>query len=277
MIVGVDAASNQRDSVKGGKSSRTDTFVAAFVAFFVVGKTWHHYCNHYVNYGRKQVIYQDADAATETETTASSTSHKGSASSTISDHIQEFVDEAKKHFSKIAPVASVVVARGSTSDGEIDKACEVESAAIRTALEGTPFVFLAAQRRNNTRFMWKVRDNIRTGVDGFVNPPRGFTTTDGIATSAGRRGFYINGANCTLGHAKSTKYVVLATGGSCLKDAELQALFYTLSFLFPNKPDGIPYPLPLKCADKYANLFVLLDIDVLRTLPLHLRTKMHYL
>ncbi len=278
LIVGIDAASNQRDSSHGGKSSRMDTFVAAFVAFFVVGKQWHHYCNHYVNFGRKQVVYEDADAATETETTASSTSHKGTASSTISDNIQSFIEDAKKHFSKIAPIGSVVIARGSASDGEIDKACNVEVEAVKAALDNTPFVFLAAQRRNNTRFMWKVRDVLRQGVDGFVNPPRGFYTTDGINSAAGRRGFYINGANCTLGHAKSTKYVILANKGTnCVKDNELANLFYNLSFLFPNKTDGIPYPLPLKCADKYANLFVLLDINILRTLPEHLRTKLHYL
>jgi len=90
-------------------------------------------------------------------------------------------------------------------------------------------------------------------------------------------GFFVNGANCSLGHAKPVKYLVLQDSSKEGGVKELEELLYALCFLFPNKADALPYPLPLKCADKYANLFVTLDVNLLRSLHPNLKTKMHYL
>eukprot|EP00331_Platyophrya_macrostoma_P019843 CAMPEP_0176467066 /NCGR_PEP_ID=MMETSP0127-20121128/38252_1 /TAXON_ID=938130 /ORGANISM="Platyophrya macrostoma, Strain WH" /LENGTH=192 /DNA_ID=CAMNT_0017860325 /DNA_START=69 /DNA_END=647 /DNA_ORIENTATION=- len=185
----------------------------------------------------------------------------------------------EKFFGK---VSGVIIARGSASDGEIAAAKMREVDALKTILEAsnTPFTHLAAQRRNNTRFSWKGKECISRLPDQFVNAPRGFTTSEGVpALTTGeptetQRGFYVNGANCTLGHAKQTKFNILHDGRVC---DELPELMYALSFMFPNKPDGLPYPLPLKCADKYANLMATLEINEIRSLPAALRTRIHYI
>jgi hypothetical protein len=284
VIIGVDVASGNKYIETGNKLQRMDVHVVACVAFHVntATKAWTHYCNHYVAHGKKEVMCRtdDPDAA-ETETTLSNESQKITSTGAVSKFLPTFVSEVRNHYQSLGlNIDSYVIARGSASDGEVAAAKRDETEAIKSAIGSTPFVHLAAQRRNNTRMHFKGKEYLpRFANDSYVNAPRGFVTTEGVPAVMGddsiTSGFYVNGANCTLGHAKQTKFNILHEGNGTVK--ELPELFYAMSFMFPNKPDGLPYPLPLKCADKYANLFVLLEVNEMKTLPENLRTKLHYI
>jgi hypothetical protein len=276
LIIGVDVASGNKCIVSKGKSQRMDIHVVACVGFMVdvAKKEWKHYCNHYVAYGKKELLTRFDDAGSETETTISSESVKMTAATAVSKHLPSFVQEALEHF---GAVDGMIVARGSSSDGEIAAARREETDALKELR--VPFAHIAAQRRNNTKLSWKAKEYLRGMTsENFTNIPRGFVTTEGVPSLLGdeapTEGFYVNGANCTLGQAKQTKFNILHNSGFI---KELPELFYALSFMFPNKADGVPYPLPLKCADKYANLFVTLEVSELMTLDPNLKTKLHYI
>ena len=293
LIVGVDVASGTKNFDKGGRSMRRNFYVVAYVAFFVVpdgkgGATWHHYCNHDVALGSSQMLYRDSDAETGTTSAASEASAHLTAGTCSASSFPKFMTEALEHFGKVAPIHHVVVARGSVPDGEVEFVRSREVADLDNILQhkAVTYSYLAAQRKNNTRFCFDISRFVpRTSLpkETMVNPPRGFVTTESIPVVPGRdkvavaqSGFYVNGANCTLGGAKSTKYLVLHHEPR-IPEHELHSLLYGLCFLFPNKTDGLPYPLPLKCADKYANLFAVLDVSRLSSLPASLRPRMHYL
>ena len=276
LLVGVDISQGLKSSTSHGNLQRAQHIVVAFVAFYVRDKKWSHYCNHYVESGAKQTIYRDEDDKAEAETTASGASGRSDPATFVSKHLGEFLLDARAHFEKLGPIHNIIVARGGQSDGEIAK-CEqneVSTAKQIATSMNCNLTYVGAQRRNNTRFFFNASETLRgAGVPkGFVNAPRGFVTKEGIGSKSG---FYVTGANCTLGQAKSTKFTVMFDSSE--GKLELESLFFALGFMFPNKPDAIPYPLPLQCASRYANLFVLLHLGSATTLPVTLRRRMHYL
>jgi hypothetical protein len=278
LVIGVDVASGKKAIESRGRSQFQEIHVVAAAAFLIVGgKSFHHFCNHHVAHGNTETVFKDEEVS-ENETTASGGSQKFTASAAVTKHLSSFVQEALEYFKRELKLSvdSVVIARGSSSDGEIEKARREELEALKSLLQGTPFVHLTAQRTHNTRLMFKCSESLGRGPNVFTNAPRGFITTEGVQKlEAVKSGFLLNGANCTLGQAKAVKYLILHSDLGAV--SELPELFYGLCFMFPNKADAIPYPLPLKCAQKYANLFVTLDVNEVMTLHPLLKPKLHYL
>lgn len=283
VIVGVDTANTMKDISGESTTTRTPTFVVSLVAFHYHHTTgWSHFCNHAVFTGRRQT-FGIADSETGTSATSVVDEHYDVATS-VSSALGPFLEAMDSHFSsKNLHYGTLICARGSESDGEISKAYRHEPETIANFCEskGKLGVLLAAQRGSKTRFFFKPSPTSR--VKQLVNAPRGFFTTDAVPLCGEENedigeagGFYVVGARCNLGHAKATKYNVIFETSPVDKE-ELGSLFYSLCFLFPNKADGLPYPLPLKAANRYANLFVLLSLQNIKTLSAPLQPTLHYL
>ncbi|EPY39769.1 hypothetical protein AGDE_04159 [Angomonas deanei] len=142
---------------------------------------------------------------------------------------------------------------------------------IKAALPTWEYAVLSAQVRTGTRLLWKY-----SGSSKFVNAPRGFSSPMGIDAihNNSAHAFLLSGSFCELGNSANTCYVVLDLTAKVDK-AELETFTYALCFLYPNKADALPLPLPMKCASEYAKKF--LSYQRLTELPPEMRRSMHYL
>ncbi|EAN78475.1 argonaute-like protein [Trypanosoma brucei brucei TREU927] len=266
LIIAADVGRDQRSVATESSAVRQEFFAVAFVSFYVKGTQWSTYCNHYQVNGRKETLYADGS---DCDTTSMSEGGPPTPSEVISKKMGEFVQEAKSHFtSKGNAVSAYLVLRGCASEGELLDARKSDVDVLSEVLKGSSWAVVAGQRYQHSRFAFQAPDD-RTM---YCNAPRGFVTAEGADKKFGEA-FFLTGANCTLGHARSTLYVVSKRKGFDL--GELQALLYGMCFLYPNKTDALPLPLPLKCAAEYGRKYSALTN--LKTLGGNLRTTMHYL
>ena len=283
VIIGIDTANTMKDSFSDAKATRTPTFVVALVAFHFHPKSgWSHFCDHAVLRGKRQTFGASGESETETTATSATDEHYDVATS-VADALRPFLEKMHDHF-KDLEYTTVLCSRGSESDGEIVKAQSHDPAVMSDFCKahGKKGILVAAQRGSKTRFFFDPSTMNGCGKE-LVNPPRGFYTVDAVPLTDGNEdlssGFYVVGARCNLGHAKATKYNIIPlqenTAGAGVSK-EIASLFYSLCFLFPNKADGLPYPLPLKAANRYANLFVLMS-QLEKSLGDTLKPRLHYL
>lgn len=288
LLVGVDVGSNWRDETVRGRTVRQYTHTISFVAFLAEGKKWRPFCNHQHVAGSEQLLYADSAAATsessESKQQQQQRHHQNAggirenATDVLRAHFAGFLKEVKRHFGLAsAKPGSVVVYRGCTSNGEV-AAAESLADDVKAEFGKWNYAVMTAQARSHTRFAM-LPPSPNCPVQERTNVPRGFCTCDFIdvcLTGAGKgskKAFYLTGAFCCLGHASNTLYVVLASSGIGLP--ALQKLTFALCFMYPNKPDALPLPLPMKCAAEYARKFSVLP-DV-KTLHESMKPTMHYL
>ncbi|RNF27493.1 argonaute-like protein 1 [Trypanosoma conorhini] len=267
LIIGADIGRDLRELRTEEATLEQDVYTVAFVAFHVCGTRWETYCNHYHVDGRKRSLF-----AQSPQTEGSTVSEKASMpSEVLSGKLRDFLDEARRHFlDRGLQTSAVLLLRGCASEGELLSAKEHDVDLLSGSLKGNVlWGVVASQRYQHTRFAAVTPKE----PDTLCNVPRGFVTREGTDSKFGES-FFLNGANCTLGHARATFYAVLGRKPN-FPLAEIQALLYGMCFLYPNKTDSLPLPLPLKCASEYARKFVYLrGVD---KLPRELRTKLHYL
>ncbi|KAH9577965.1 PAZ domain [Trypanosoma melophagium] len=267
LVIAGDVGRDQINIRSENLTTRESIYTVAFVAFFVRGKEWMTYCNHYHVNGRKETIFSTAP---DTE----SSRHSGGSllpSEVLSIKMEEFIKDALRHFKqKGFQVSAVVFLRGCASEGELINARQHDIDFLSGYFkDNVAWAAVAAQRYVHTRF------SAPTPKDHsfLCNVPRGFVTEEGTDNRFGES-FFLTGANCTLGHARSTLYVIFGRKDN-FELRELQSLIYGMGFLYPNKTDGLPLPLPLKCASEYARKYV--PLRNVKALPDSLRTSMHYL
>lgn len=268
LIIGADFGRDLREIRSEVATSTQDVYTVAFVAFFVHDAEWLPYSNHYHLSGRKQVVFGQTS-----DTESSLNEEMPLPSEVLSEKLKDFYGEAKRHFAdKGLQPNAVLVFRGCASEGEVLMAKRHDADLFAGMLpDNVEWAVVAAQRYQHTRFS----ADAPQPSDGraLCNVPRGFVTDEGTDKKFGES-FFLSGANCTLGHARATLYVVLGRTQR-LDIKELQALIYGLCFLYPNKTDALPIPLPLKCASEYARKFVVLQS--VQRLQKELRTKLHFL
>jgi hypothetical protein len=299
MIVGCDVSAASSTQSGEGRSMKRNYCVVACTAFLVTNGKWYHYCNHYVEKGRSFTLFRNDAEAGASETASTRSTPDVTPGSASARHLPVFVQDALGYFKKEFRTTPdhLVVSQGGIPDGELAK-CISEAVPmlddVTTAALGAPrYSLVFALRRNNMRLSFEIKKAVpgsHMDQGALVNAPRGFVTEEGVpmvgdtAAPQTMPGFYLNAASCTLGHAKCVKFVVAkAASGIETPDTKLRGLerlFNALSYLFPNKADALPYPLPLKCADRYANQYAeLIDLSAPGSETLHpaLRPKMHYL
>ncbi|KAH8614858.1 Piwi domain [Trypanosoma vivax] len=265
LIIGADVGRDQRLLRNEGATALQDMYTVAFVAFHVSGFKWHTYCDHYQVNGRKCTVYSAAEDEGSSKSDAGTTP-----SDVLSAKMGEFLQEATRHFEdKGLRVSSVLVMRGCASEGELFDAQRNDCDVLEGFLRGNAsWAVVAAQRFQHTRFAAKAPQD----EEALCNVQRGFVCEE-CTDSKFEKAFYLTSAHCTLGHARATLYVVFKCENFELR--ELQSLIYGMCFMFPNKADALPLPLPLKCASEYGKKFVVLP--EVRNLHKKLRDTMHYL
>ncbi|RNF04469.1 argonaute-like protein 1 [Trypanosoma rangeli] len=267
LIIGADIGRDKQELRTDESTVEQDIYTVAFVAFHVRGTRWETYCGHYQVDGRKRSLF-----AQSPQTEGSSVLEKASMpSEVLSGKLRGFLDEARRHFlDKGLQTSAVLLLRGCASEGELLAAKEHDVDLLSGSLkENVLWGVVASQRYQHTRFAAATPKE----PDTLCNVPRGFVTCEGTDSKFGES-FFLSSANCTLGHARATLYVVLGRKQNFLL-SEMQALLYGMCFLYPNKTDGLPLPLPLKCASEYARKFVFLR-DV-KNPSKEMRDKLHYL
>nr|AOA52364.1 argonaute 1 [Angomonas desouzai] len=260
VLIGVDA-SNQTESFKKGNQKVTEqALVVTFTAFIVQGKKWTPYCNHHRVSGN--TVRHEGDKQT-------SSGARATPSDVLNTHFVSFIKELNAKFNLKSKTGTVMVYRSCSSEGEIATAQGI-APHIAEALPKWKHAVITAQVRSGARFMWSYDKHPKR-----VNAPRGFATS--MATDASLRGshsFYLTGAFCELGNSSNTSYVVVAHSPEVNLD-EVERLTYALCFMYPNKADALPLPLPMKCATEYSRKFA--PLNRIAELPEKMRPTMHYL
>nr|CCC94136.1 unnamed protein product [Trypanosoma congolense IL3000] len=265
LIIAADVGRDQQSFSTATSTVRQDLYAVAFVAFYAKGTQWSTYCNHYQVDGRKETVY--AEGSSEEQSTKAG--GRLAPSEVISTKIGEFLQDARRHFKeKALKISSYLILRGCASEGELIEARKNDAEVLGRALEGSKWAIVAAQRYQHSRFSAQFSQGDRE----FCNVPRGFVTEDAVDKKFGES-FFLTGANCTLGHARSTLYVVFRRNKFEMR--ELQALVYGMCYMYPNKTDALPIPLPLKCASEYGRKYS--SLRTVKTLASELRPTMHYL
>ncbi|ORC90475.1 putative argonaute-like protein [Trypanosoma theileri] len=267
LIIAGDIGRDQVNVRFEKSTMRESIYTVAFVAFFVRGKDWITYCNHYHVNGKKETIFSSGQDAKSSQLSGGVLIP----SEVLSEKMENFIQDAQKHFNQMGlKVSALLFLRGCASEGEMINAQQHDVDFLSAYLkDNVAWAAVAAQRYVHTRLSAKTPGNPSL----LCNVPRGFVTSEGTDKRFGES-FFLNGANCTLGHARSTLYVVFGRK-NIFELSELQKLIYGMCFLYPNKTDALPLPLPLKCASEYARKFV--PLREVETLPQSLRTTMHYL
>lgn len=285
LIIGTAVNSAVDVSRKQSVSLKTRQHTVVFTAFVVTGgKSWAPYCSHFQVKGQEVVIDTVSDAgSTHSPTVQSSDNRVRNPSEVLVEELPHFVEDVVGHF-RLADKGVVLLYRGAADDGEMIFT-ENLSTTLQHVLPKWNHVVVSVQPKCPTRMAWDPNTVSNPGKDGsraaLCNAPRGFVSQDcSIVLPFDSEGqpekecFYLTSASCTLGHASNSFYVVHERCKAVSLEA-LQALTYSMCYLYPNKADALPLPLPIKCAYEYARKFsVLKNVP---QLPQSMRASMHYL
>ncbi|EPY25772.1 argonaute-like protein [Angomonas deanei] len=262
VIIGLDVSTSMETVGKGRTTVKTRSLLVTCVAFLVEGKRWQPYCNH----RRVQGNTVKADANRQV-----SSGTRATPSEVANEQFDAFLREIVSVFDlKNKKEGTALLYRACSGEGEVISAKGL-APMIKAALPTWEYAVLSAQVRTGTRLLWKY-----SGSSKFVNAPRGFASPMGIDAihNNSAHAFLLSGSFCELGNSANTCYVVLHHTAKVDK-AELEKFTYALCFLYPNKADALPLPLPMKCASEYAKKF--LSFQHLTELPPEMRRSMHYL
>nr|AOA52365.1 argonaute 1 [Crithidia acanthocephali] len=260
-------------------------YTVTFVAFLANGKNWSPYCNHYQVKGEEQVLFEGSDVASSSMSTASPAGRQQNANEVLNKKFPDFLKEVVARFKLNGKggKGAMVLYRGAMTDAEAAYAVNMEQA-VEQLLPSWDTATVVVQPRSHFRMGWDPVSSFPQekgkGTGGYCNVPRGFVTEDcrivfaDADPNAPVESFYLSGANCSLGHASNTYYLVLKRSPAIAMD-ELQQLTYNMCFMYPNKPDALPLPLPIKCAYEYARKFG--SLKAVKELPARMRPTMHYL
>ena len=267
------------------KTTRAKLFTVAFVAFLAEGKSWKPYCMHYQVKGEEHVIYEDTDAASSSMSTAAPVERQQNPNEVLNRRFPDFLKEVVAHFKLDGKNGKgvMVLYRAAMSDAETAFVANMKQD-VKQVLPSWDTATVVVQPRSHFRMFWDPASFPgMTGHagGGFCNVPRGFVTrgchvifADADPTNAAVESFYLSSANCSLGHGSNTYYLVHERSSS-IPVKQLQQLTYNMCFLYPNKPDALPLPLPVNCAIEYARKFG--SLKAVRELPQQMRPTMHYL
>nr|AOA52367.1 argonaute 1 [Zelonia costaricensis] len=271
------------------KSANVKLYTVAFVAFLATGKSWKPYCLHYQVKGEEQVLYEDSDVASSSMSASSPAGRQQNANEVLNKKFPDFLKEVVAHFqlNGKSGKGSVVLYRGAMTDAEAGFTANMELA-LEQVLPSWKSATVVVQPRCHFRMGWDVKStfpevkgsNNNQTPSGLCNVPRGFSTTDCRIVFADAdpnvpvESFYMSGANCALGHASNTFYLVQKRSKG-ISLADLQQLTYNMCFMYPNKPDALPLPLPINCALEYARKYG--SLKAVQELPKPMRPTMHYL
>ncbi|KPA76984.1 argonaute-like protein (AGO1) [Leptomonas pyrrhocoris] len=285
LIVSAVVGSAMNTLAEKHKTVNAKLFTVAFVAFLANAKSWKPYCLHYQVKGEEQVLYEESDAASSSMSTASPAGRQQNANEELNKKFPDFLKEVVAHFKLNGKngKGAMVLYRGAMTDAEAGFAFNMEPA-MEQVLPSWDTATLVVQPRSHFREFWDPATSFPSekgsGRGAHCNVPRGFVTNDcrivfaDADPNAPVESFYLSGANCTLGHASNTYYLVQNRSPAIPMD-QLQRLTYNMCFMYPNKPDALPLPLPIKCAYEYARKFG--SLKAVKELPPKMRPTMHYL
>ncbi|CAD2212972.1 Piwi domain containing protein, putative [Angomonas deanei] len=263
VIIGLHVSLAMETVGKGRTTVKTRNLLVTCVAFLVEGKRWQPYCNH------RRV--QGNIVQTDEENKQVSTGTRVTPSEVANEQFDAFLREIVTVFDlKNKKEGTTLLYRTCPGEGEVVVAKGL-APMIKAALPTWEYAVLSAQVHTGTRLLWKFSASPK-----FVNAPRGFSSPMGIDAvyNDSVHTFILSGSFCELGNSANTCYVVLHHTAKVDK-AELEKFTYALCFLYPNKADALPLPLPMKCASEYAKKF--LSFQHLTELPPEMRRSMHYL
>lgn len=267
------------------KTVNAKVYTVAFVAFLANGKSWKPYCMHYQVKGEEQVVYQESDTASSSMSAASPAGRQQNANEVLNKKFPDFLKEVASHFklNGKSGKGTLVLYRGAMTDAEAAYATNMEQA-MEQVLPSWDAATVVVQPRSHFRMGWDPVSSFPNekgnGKGGLCNVPRGFVTSDCRVVFADAdpntpvESFYMTGANCSLGHASNTYYLVQKRSAK-IPMAQLQQLTYNMCYMYPNKPDALPLPLPINCAYEYARKFG--SLKAVKELPQRMRPTMHYL
>ncbi|KAG5484749.1 hypothetical protein LSCM1_06570 [Leishmania martiniquensis] len=285
LVVGAVVGSAMSTLQEKHVSANVTLHTVAFVAFLAIGKCWKPYCMHYQVQGEERVLYTEGDVATSSLPADAPAGRRQNANEVLNEKFPDFLKEVAVHFQLDgnSTKGTVVLYRGAMTDSEVGFAANM-SLAIEQVLPSWDAAILVVQPRSHFRMAWDFTtvfpEEKRNGHAGLCNVPRGFCTTDcrfafaDVDPSTPVESFYMSSANCFLGHASNTYYLVQKCAAT-ISLADLQQLTYNMCFMYPNKPDALPLPLPINCANEYARKYG--SLKAVKELPQGMRTTMHYL
>ncbi|KAK7194125.1 PAZ domain/Piwi domain containing protein [Novymonas esmeraldas] len=271
--------------VEAHRSANVKTYTVVFTAFLANSKTWKPYCMHYQVKGEEQILFEDSEVGSSSMSAASPAGRQQNANEVLNKKFPDFLKEVTAHFQLKGRggKGTAVLYRGAMTDAEAGFTANMELA-MEQVLPSWDTATVVVQPRSHFRMAWDPTtvfpDAGRNGPSGLCNVPRGFSTTDCRVVFADAdpnvpvESFYMSGANCSLGHASNTFYLVQKRAAS-ISLADLQKLTYNMCFMYPNKPDALPLPLPINCALEYARKYG--SLKAVKELPKGMRPTMHYL
>ncbi|AIN96255.1 argonaute/dicer protein-like protein [Leishmania panamensis] len=285
LIVGAVVGTAMNTMLEKYKSINVRLYTITFVAFLANGKSWKPYCMHHQVKGEEHVLYEDSDAASSHMSSTTLTVRRQNANEVLNNRFPDFLKEVTAHF-KLDGKGSkgtMVLYRGAMTDAEVGFTANMDLV-MEQVLPNWDTATVVVHPRSHFRMAWDPTAvfprETASAYAGFSNVPRGFSTTDCRIILADSDpytpvdSFYLSAANCTLGHATNTYYLVQKRAAS-ISLMDLQKLTYNMCYMYPNKPDALPLPLPIKCAYEYARKYG--SLKSVKELPTRMRPTMHYL